>query len=76
MSYNDYLQYKVKFNDLLNFDKININLKSDYYKKSNSKTIIKPILTTINCVKIENSKDYECEKTEYSLKICIRESNF
>ena len=44
------------------------NLKIDYKNKSYKKNI----LSTIVCTKTENDKNYECEKTEYILKISLR----
>jgi hypothetical protein len=66
---NDYsnIKFNLKQNDL--YDKIKINYS---HKKKN--TIIKPLLKTVNCIKVGNNKNYECEVTEYSLRLCISES--
>ncbi len=36
------------------------------------KTFIIPLLKTINCTKNVNNNDYNCEITEYSLRVCVK----
>ena len=61
----------IKFNLKENNSYVNFKINFD-----NTKTIIKPLLTTINCIKKNTNKNYDCEITEYSLKLCIKETIF
>ena len=81
--YDYSLKFNLKPNDL--YDKIKINLKpNDYlydkikinysYTKITTITKTKPLLKIINCVKVGDSKNYECDVTEYRLRLCISES--
>lgn len=55
-------------NDLIDYSKIKINYKGFEVMR----TIEKPLLKTINCVKAENDINYDCEIIEYSLRLCLR----
>lgn len=63
---------KIKFSPNQNdiYDKIKIK----HINHNKTKTIEKPLFSTINCVKEENSKNYDCELIQYSLRVCIGEN--
>lgn len=66
----DYSNFKFNLKDNFNYENYKIN-----YKKHNIvSTTVKPLLKSINCVKVENDKNYDCEVTKYSLRISIIES--
>ena len=55
-------------NDSINYSKIKIN----YERFGVMKTIEQPLFKTIKCVKVENDTNYDCEVTEYSLRLCLK----
>ncbi len=68
---SDYSTYKIKLSDSFDYNKIKFNYNPI---KLNIKTIIRPLFKTIDCFKNENNNNYDCEITEYSLRVCLKES--
>jgi hypothetical protein len=66
---SDYSNYYIKSNTLFDYK----NIKIEYNPiKLNTRTITRPLFKTIDCVK--NDNNYDCEITEYSLRVCLKES--
>ena len=77
------IKLNLKENDLIDYSKIKLNLKENdlidyskinYTNINKSKTIT--LLKTINCVKVGDNKNYDCEVIEYYLRVCITKSIF
>ena len=61
----DYENIKINLNNSINYSKIN------YKGAKIMKTIEKPLLKSINCVKVGDNGNYDCEVIEYSLRVCL-----
>lgn len=79
MTMSDYNNYYIKLNDPNDYSKYKFEYKdlesNNCYKikLSQNKTSIIPVFKTINCIKSLNDNYYDCEVTEYSLRVCKRQ---
>jgi hypothetical protein len=73
----DYSNYYIKLNNSIDYCKFEFkdleHFNLSKIKMSKNKTSIIPVFKTINCIKDVNDNNYDCEFTEYSLRVCMRE---